>query len=229
MASVLLIESEVIFGSFLEEVLKRAGYSVDFTLTVGRGWEKLLSKKYDIVITEVYPADKECFDLCKKIRKRFGSDILLIIINTLNAIPELLCELNGKSEKNHMENFSDLSARILRIIRDHEETEGTGLISCGDIWVDSAEKKNFQDGHPVNLTKKEYKLLSFFIMNKGKIVSRMSLLKNVWGKNFDTNTNIVDVYVNHLREKIEKGSGKKLIHTVVGIGYIMAEEGDGVL
>lgn len=148
---------------------------------------------------------------------------MIIAINTLTAIPELIQQMNGVSEKDSVESISELSERILRIVRQYDGSEIERSI-CGNILIDHTEKRVYQEGCHICLTKKEYKLLCFFIENKGRVVSRMSLLKNVWGKNFDTNTNIVDVYVNHLRDKIEKGSGKKFIHTVVGIGYIMADE-----
>ncbi len=92
---------------------------------------------------------------------------------------------------------------------------------CGDLSLDPTSHRAFRNGTPIDLTVKEYRLLEYFILNQGTALNRLTLLKHVWDKDFDTNTNVVDVYVNYLRSKIDKDFDHKLIRTVVGIGYMM--------
>lgn len=94
-------------------------------------------------------------------------------------------------------------------------------LRCGDLVLDPPSHRAIRNGQVIDLTVKEYRLLEYFIQNQGMALSRMNLLKNVWDKDFDTNTNVVDVYVNYLRTKIDKDFDPKLIRTVVGVGYMM--------
>jgi len=96
-------------------------------------------------------------------------------------------------------------------------------LRCGDLVLNSRNHKATRKNMDIDLTVKEYRLLEYFMSHQNAAISRMTLLKEVWDKNFDTNTNVVDVYVNYLRTKIDKDFEQKLIHTVVGVGYIMAE------
>ena len=97
----------------------------------------------------------------------------------------------------------------------------TASLRCGDLSLDPTSHRAFRNGTPIDLTVKEYRLLEYFILNQGTALNRLTLLKHVWDKDFDTNTNVVDVYVNYLRSKIDKDFDHKLIRTVVGIGYMM--------
>lgn len=99
--------------------------------------------------------------------------------------------------------------------------DATASLRCGDLSLDPTSHRAFRNGTPIDLTVKEYRLLEYFILNQGTALNRLTLLKHVWDKDFDTNTNVVDVYVNYLRSKIDKDFDHKLIRTVVGIGYMM--------
>ena len=117
--------------------------------------------------------------------------------------------------------FQELEARIKALLRRTGAEPAVPLLTCGELTLDPSSHRATRGKVVIDLTVKEYRLLEYLIQNQGMAQSRLTLLKNVWDKNFDTNTNVVDVYVNYLRGKIDKEHDKKLIHTVVGSGYIM--------
>ena len=116
--------------------------------------------------------------------------------------------------------FQELEARIKALLRRNKETV-TNQLTCDNLVLDCNTRRAKRGDADIDLTVKEYRLLEYFMTHQGVALSRITLLKDVWDKNFDTNTNIVDVYVNYLRVKIDRDFDKKLIHTVVGLGYIM--------
>ena len=116
--------------------------------------------------------------------------------------------------------FQELEARIKAILRRGREDSAQQLV-CDDLVLNCNTRRARRKEVEIELTVKEYRLLEYFMTHQGMVLSRLTLLKDVWDKNFDTNTNVVDVYVNYLRGKIDKEHDKKLIHTVVGSGYIM--------
>ena len=117
--------------------------------------------------------------------------------------------------------FQELEARIKALLRRTGAEPAVPLLSCGDLTLDPSSHRAIRGKVVIDLTVKEYRLLEYLIQNQGTAQSRLTLLKNVWDKNFDTNTNVVDVYVNYLRSKIDKDFDRKLIRTVVGVGYMM--------
>ena len=117
--------------------------------------------------------------------------------------------------------FQELEARIKALLRRTGGEPAVPLLSCGDLTLDPSSHRAIRGKVVIDLTVKEYRLLEYLIQNQGTAQSRLTLLKNVWDKNFDTNTNVVDVYVNYLRSKIDKDFDHKLIRTVVGVGYMM--------
>ena len=116
--------------------------------------------------------------------------------------------------------FQELEARIKALLRRNKEAV-TNQLTCDNLVLDCNTRRAKRGDADIDLTVKEYRLLEYFMTHQGVALSRITLLKDVWDKNFDTNTNIVDVYVNYLRVKIDRDFDKKLIHTVVGLGYIM--------
>ena len=113
-------------------------------------------------------------------------------------------------------------ARIKALLRRSKEVPVQQLV-CGDLILDCTLRRARRGNMDIDLTVKEYRLLEYFLLHQRAVLSRLTLLRDVWDKNFDTNTNVVDVYVNYLRAKIDKGFEDKLIHTVVGVGYMMTD------
>ena len=123
--------------------------------------------------------------------------------------------------------LTELMARLQALVRRYRrQLPAINLLSYGGLEVNLESKEAFREGRPIKLTIREFKLLEFFLRHPGKALSRFELLEQVWGLDFDTGTNVVDVYVNYLRNKIDKGYPAKLIHTVYGMGYILKEGHD---
>lgn len=122
--------------------------------------------------------------------------------------------------------FAELLARIAAVTRRTSANfqQSTHVLSIDDVSVDTRGKIVMRDGERINLTAKEYNLLEFLMRNRDQVFTRVEILERVWDINFDPNTNVVDVYINYLRRKLERPGSKKLIHTVVGVGYVLREE-----
>ena len=158
-----------------------------------------------------------------KAMRRKGIQIPVIIITGMAAIDDRIDGLDGGADDYLVKPFSfqELEARIKALLRRSGNESVHMALRCGDLVLDPPSHRAIRNGQVIDLTVKEYRLLEYFIQNQGTALSRMNLLKNVWDKDFDTNTNVVDVYVNYLRTKIDKDFEPKLIHTVVGVGYMM--------
>lgn len=120
--------------------------------------------------------------------------------------------------------FTELVARINALLRRVESYRQAPPLTCGDLHIDAASHKAKRQDTEVDLSTKEYRLLEYLMRHEGQTLTRRQLLRDVWDKNFDTNTNVVDVYVRYLRQKIDEGFEPKLIHTIVGVGYCFSRE-----
>ena len=161
-------------------------------------------------------------DLCRQYRQLYGYDYPVIMLTALGTTDDIVKGLYAGADDYLVKPFSfqELEARITALLRRNKEKRISELV-CGDLILDCNTRRARRGDREMELTVKEYRLLEHFMNNQGVVLSRVNLLKHVWDKNFDTNTNVVDVYVNYLRTKIDKDYENKLIHTVVGLGYIM--------
>ena len=161
--------------------------------------------------------------LCKQYRQVYGYQSSVIMLTALGTTDDIVNGLDAGADDYLVKPFSfqELEARIKALLRRTGPELAVPLLSCGDLTLDPSTHRAVRGKVVVDLTVKEYRLLEYLIRNQGTAQSRMTLLKNVWDKNFDTNTNVVDVYVNYLRSKIDKDFDHKLIRTVVGVGYMM--------
>ena len=166
-------------------------------------------------------------DICKEIRKNNAS-IPIIFLTALGSPENIALGLNTGADDYLVKPFKfiELTARINSLLRRSSNNkslvnQASNIYTFETIVVNDAAKTVQRDSHKINLTSTEYKLLLAFIKSPGIVLSRNELLDNVWGVNFDIGTNVVDVYVNYLRKKLEKYNGERLIHTVIGMGYIL--------
>ena len=222
MAKILLVEDEINIASFIERGLREFGHTVTVAHDGTSGWELLQNEAFDLLILDIIMPGTNGLDLCRQYRQREGYQTPVVMLTALGTTEDIVKGLDAGADDYLVKPFSfqELEARIKALLRRGKESPALQL-TCNDLVLDCNTRRAQRGEFTIDLTVKEYRLLEYFMTHQGTVLSRLTLLKDVWDKNFDTNTNIVDVYVNYLRVKIDRDFDKKLIHTVVGLGYIM--------
>lgn len=223
MAKILLVEDEVNIASFIERGLVEFGHEVSVAYDGAVGWELAQKDSFQLLILDIIMPKINGLQLCKQYRQLFGFQSPVIMLTALGTTEDIVNGLDAGADDYLVKPFSfqELEARLKALLRrSGVDTENT-TFACGDLILHPISHRALRGGTMIDLTVREYRLLEYFILNQGIALSRVNLLKHVWNKDFDTNTNVVDVYVNYLRVKIDKGFEQKLIHTVVGVGYMM--------
>lgn len=222
MAKILLVEDEVNIASFIERGLKEFGHTVSVANDGNSGWELIRQEVFDLLIIDIIMPGMNGLELCRLYRRQYGYLVPVIMLTALGTTEDIVKGLDAGADDYLVKPFSfqELEARIKAILRRGREDSARQLV-CDDLVLNCNSRRARRGEAEIDLTVKEYRLLEYFMTHQGLVLSRLTLLRDVWDKNFDTNTNVVDVYVNYLRGKIDKDFSKKLIHTVVGSGYIM--------
>ena len=222
MAKILLAEDEINIASFIERGLQEFGHEVTVVHDGITAWKLLQDEVFDLLVLDVIMPRLNGLDLCRQYRFKEGYHVPVIMLTALGTTEDIVRGLDAGADDYLVKPFSfqELEARIKALLCRNKDTVVQQLV-CGDLVLDCNLRRAQRDDAVIELTMKEYRLLEYFMMHQGVALSRLTLLKDVWDRNFDTNTNIVDVYVNYLRNKIDKDFDIKLIHTVVGMGYMM--------
>lgn len=223
MARILLVEDEVNIASFIERGLKEFGHEVLVAYDGAAGWELIQKNDFQFLILDIIMPKMNGLQLCKMYRQRFGYHSPVVMLTALGTTEDIVSGLDAGADDYLVKPFSfqELEARIKALLRRGGREAADTNLRCGDLTLDPPSHRAIRSGQVIDLTVKEYRLLEYLMQNQGTALSRINLLKNVWDKDFDTNTNVVDVYVNYLRVKIDKDYERKLIRTVVGVGYMM--------
>ena len=223
MAKILLVEDEINIASFIERGLQEFCHEVRVANDGQAGWELVQQEDFQLLILDIIMPKMNGLQLCKQYRQTYGYQSPVIMLTALGTTDDIVNGLDVGADDYLVKPFSfqELEARIKALLRRTGAEPAVPLLSCGDLTLDPSSHRAIRGKVVIDLTVKEYRLLEYLIRNRGTAQSRLTLLKNVWDKNFDTNTNVVDVYVNYLRSKIDKDFDRKLIRTVVGVGYMM--------
>ena len=224
MAKIILVEDEINIASFIERGLREFGHEVSVVYDGNAGWELLQNESFDWLILDIIMPGMNGLELCRMYRQRFGYHSPVVMLTALGTTDDIVKGLDAGADDYLVKPFSfqELEARIKALLRRSKEVPVQQLV-CGDLILDCTLRRARRGNMDIDLTVKEYRLLEYFLLHQRAVLSRLTLLRDVWDKNFDTNTNVVDVYVNYLRAKIDKGFEDKLIHTVVGVGYMMTD------
>ena len=224
MAKIILVEDEINIASFIERGLREFGHEVSVVYDGNAGWELLQNESFDLLILDIIMPGMNGLELCRMYRQRFGYHSPVVMLTALGTTDDIVKGLDAGADYYLVKPFSfqELEARIKALLRRSKEVPVQQLV-CGDLILDCTLRRARRGNMDIDLTVKEYRLLEYFLLHQRAVLSRLTLLRDVWDKNFDTNTNVVDVYVNYLRAKIDKGFEDKLIHTVVGVGYMMTD------
>jgi two-component system copper resistance phosphate regulon response regulator CusR len=222
---ILLIEDEKKTVQFIKKGLEENGYEVDAAYDGKSGMQLAISNPYNLVITDVIMPGLNGRDLCKELRAaRIETPILML--TALGDTDDVVEGLDSGADDYLSKpfEFRELLARIRSLTKRQPKYSNDHLLWIADLVLDLNKKMVIRAGKKIDLTFKEYSLLEYFLRNQGRVISRAELSKNVWNVDFDTGTNMVEVYVNYLRKKIDRDFDKKLIHTQFGMGYILKEE-----
>ena len=224
MAKIILVEDEINIASFIERGLREFGHEVSVVYDGNAGWELLQNESFDLLILDIIMPGMNGLELCRMYRQRFGYHSPVVMLTALGTTDDIVKGLDAGADDYLVKPFSyqELEARIKALLRRSKEVPVQQLV-CGDLILDCTLRRARRGNMDIDLTVKEYRLLEYFLLHQRAVLSRLTLLRDVWDKNFDTNTNVVDVYVNYLRAKIDKGFEDMLIYTVVCVGYMMTD------
>ena len=221
---ILVIEDEKKVADFIRRGLKEEGYAVDTASDGENGLLQAMEIDYDLILLDLMLPVLDGISLCKKLREN-NIQTPLIMLTAKDSVKDKVRGLDSGADDYLTKPFSfeELLARIRALLRKERSHRSTRL-QAGDLVLDLVSHKVWRGKDEIMLTAKEYALLEYFMRNAGTIITRTMISEHVWDINFDTFTNVIDVYVNYLRNKIDKGQSRKLIHTIRGRGYILKEE-----
>ncbi|MEQ8628596.1 response regulator transcription factor [Ekhidna sp.] len=229
MTKVLLVEDEPGVAAFIKKGLEEESYQVQVAYDGHLAIQLLSGNQYDLIILDLILPGMNGIEICKKIRSSSLTNAPILMLTALNSTENIITGLDSGADDYLPKPFKlkELHARLRALLRRSNKSENSSLrdvLEIEDLKLDRATKIAIRDNKEIKLTSTEYRLLEYLMKNQGRILSRVDILDNVWDINFDMGTNVVDVYINYLRNKIEKGFKSKLIHTAIGMGYIMRSE-----
>jgi heavy metal response regulator len=221
---VLVIEDEKKIANFIRRGLKEEGHSVDTAYDGDEGYFLASSEKYDLIVLDVMLPKMDGIGLCRKLRNE-NNVTPIILLTAKDSVKDKVTGLDAGADDYLTKPFAfeEFLARTRVLLRKRDTTRTTKL-QVGDLVLDLLAHKVTRSGKEVDLTTKEYSLLEYLMRNVGAVVTRTMISEHVWDVNFDTYTNVIDVYINYLRNKIDRDHDVKLIHTLRGRGYMLKEQ-----
>ncbi|MFH0828529.1 MAG: response regulator transcription factor [Candidatus Omnitrophota bacterium] len=220
---ILLVEDEERIASFVARGLKEAHYVVDTAEDGEKGLFMAEVNEYDLIILDILLPKKDGISICRELRgKGMGTPILML--SAKDSADDKVRGLNFGADDYLAKPFvfKELLARAQALLRRNIPNKG-GVLVIGGMELNQLTHKVTRQGKEIELTSKEYALLEYMMLNSGKVITRTMISEHVWHESFDSFTNVIDVYMNYLRNKIDKGFKKALIHTIRGSGYIFKE------
>ncbi len=220
-----LAEDDIKIASLIKAGLEEHQYNVT---SIADGTEALIdfqANPYDLVILDIMMPGLNGIEVCRQLRIN-NKDLPILILTALGSIEDKVIGLNSGADDYLLKpfHFKELLARLEALLRrSHKNFAPKNQLSFADITIDTYSKTVERAGKQIELTAKEYTLLELFLKNPNRLLSRQYIAENAWDITFDTGTNVIDVYVNFLRKKIDKDFDKRLIHTKIGMGYILKE------
>lgn len=217
----LLVEDEKKVASFIQRGLEAEHYTVDVVHDGDTGLLRVLDDDYDLVILDVMLPKRNGLEVLHEMRQR-KLTVPVLLLTARDTVADKVSGLDRGADDYLTKPFAfeELLARVRALLRRGAPT-ATSLLTLADLQVDLTSRQVTRAGKRIELTAKEFALLEFFIRHPGRVLSRTLIAQHVWGVDFDTFTNVIDVYVNYLRKKIDMDFEPKLLHTVRGVGYVL--------
>lgn len=224
---VLLIEDDPKVASFIKRGLEEQAYEVEQAYDGVFGVKMALQNEYDLIILDIILPHMNGLEVCRKIRMH-DTSVSILMLTALGTTDDKITGLDAGADDYLTKpfEFKELLARIRALSRRTIDTGSSEKLTIADLEMDVAKKTVSRNGKLINLTAREFALLHYLLRNKEHVVSRVDIIEQVWETSFDTGSNVIDVYINFLRKKIDKDHDAKLIHTLVGMGYVLKEQSD---
>ena len=224
--NILIVEDEVRIADTLRIGLTENGFDVEVAYDGRLGYKLFQSRPFNLVVLDINLPIHSGYELCKMIRAE-NDDIPIIMLTALSSLEDKIEGYDAGADDYVIKpfEFRELLMKIRVLFRrsGNERVPVGNVLKAGDLQMNLDTKEVRREGQVINLTAKEFQLLEFLVRNKNRVVSRADIAVNVWEIDFDTNTNIIDVYINYVRNKVDKPFERKLIQTLVGMGYILKD------
>ncbi|MCK4739141.1 MAG: response regulator transcription factor [Deltaproteobacteria bacterium] len=220
---ILVVEDEKKVSRFISRGLEQEGYAVDVAFDGEEGLQAAASAEYDCIVLDIMLPKMNGLDLLRELKNKDVKSVVLLL-TARDSVEDRVEGLNLGADDYLTKPFAfeELLARLKALLR--RGTQGTPVLKFSDLSLDPITRKGKRGEVEVDLTLKEYSLLEYLLRNPNRVLSRTLIAEHVWDQNFDSETNVVDVYINHLRNKVDKDLENRLIHTIRGVGYVLKDE-----
>jgi DNA-binding response OmpR family regulator len=225
---ILVIEDDAALASYVRKGLESEHYAVDVALDGEQGALMAADLDYDLLVLDLNLPKLDGISVLRNLRPGKPHLPVLVLTGRPRVEDRVNALDNGADDCiNKPFSYSELSARVRALLRRCRPSVGS-VLQVADLHLDRVERRVQRAGRKIELTSKEFALLEYLMRNSGRRITRSMIIEHVWNINFDTSTNVVDVYINYLRKKVDEGAPYRLIHTVRGVGYELADKRDEV-
>ena len=222
----LIVEDEKKIADSLKQGLKENGFEAEVAYDGNIGLKMFRSRPFHLIILDINLPGMNGYELCKQMR-HLNPAVPIVMLTSMSAVEDKIEGFDAGADDYIIKpfDFRELLVRIRALLKRLHSTVATGtMLKAGDLVMNLDSKEVTRAGKSISLTAKEFQLLEYLLRNKNRVLSRADIALQVWDIDFDTRTNVIDVYVNYLRKKIDKGFDDPLIHTQVGMGYVLKDK-----
>lgn len=221
---VLVIEDEKGVSAFIKKGLEENGMQVTQAFDGITGLKMAQRNKFDVIVLDIIMPEMNGSEVCVRLREDFGSEIAILMLTASGTTDDIVDGLNIGADDYLVKPFKlrELVARIQALAR--RGMQKPKVLAAANLTLNTDTKDVVRDGKRIELTAREFRLLEYLLRNKNRVISRTDILENVWDVNHDLGTNVVEVYINYLRKKIDHGFSHPLVKTIVGMGYTIRDD-----
>jgi DNA-binding response OmpR family regulator len=221
---VLVVEDERRLAQLVRRVLEEEGHTVDVAHDGEEGLQMALEGTHDVIVLDIMLPEMDGIEVCRSLRRN-RVDTPVLLLTALDGVDDRVRGLDAGADDYLPKPFAfqELMARLRALSRRRVQPRDPQELAVDDLTLDLRRRRAQRDGRAIELSPKEFSLLEFLMRNEGRVVTRTQILDHLWGYDFATDSNLVDVYVAYLRRKVDKGTNNKLIRTVRGVGYALGE------
>jgi len=223
---ILIAEDERSIADSLSQGLRENSFQVQVAYDGNMALKLFQNRSFQLAILDINLPGMNGYELCRAIRA-INPSVPVLMLTAMNSVENKIEGFEAGADDYVVKpfDFRELLVRVRAMLKRLYSTVATGVsLKAGELIMNLDSKEVVRNGKPIQLTAKEFQLLEYFLRNKNRVLSRADIALNVWDINFDSGTNVIDVYVNYLRKKIDKGFETPLIHTQVGMGYVLKDK-----